>query len=255
MRQKIMRSKRFLIIAAAAVVALSGYASLSFTQTATDETKQTDEAVRAEHAASVLNEIMEAPDQGIPEALLKKAYGIAVIPHVVKGAFGIGGRYGKGLVAQRNAAGGWGPPLFIEIGGGSFGLQLGVEATDVVMVFTNSDGIKPLLKGKVKIGADASAAAGPVGRKAEAGTDILLKSAIYSYSRSKGLFAGIALDGAVLQLDDDANARVYGKKSVAADVSTGKVGKVGASAMSVVQPFLRALQMYAPAAVLKTTRK
>jgi lipid-binding SYLF domain-containing protein len=250
-----MRSKKILIIAAAAVAALSCYASVSFTQTATDETKKTDEAVRAEHAASVLNEIMEAPDQGIPEALLKKAYGIAVIPHVVKGAFGIGGRYGKGLVAQRNAAGGWGPPLFIEIGGGSFGLQLGVEATDVVMVFTNSDGIKPLLKGKVKIGADASAAAGPVGRKAEAGTDILLKSAIYSYSRSKGLFAGIALDGAVLQLDDDANARVYGKKSVAADVSTGKVGKVGASAMSVVQPFLRALQMYAPAAVLKTTRK
>jgi lipid-binding SYLF domain-containing protein len=247
-----MRSKKILIIAAAAVAALSCYASVSFTQTATDETKQTDEAVRAQHAASVLGEIMEAPDQGIPEALLNKAYGIAVIPHVVKGAFGIGGRYGKGLVAQRNAAGGWGTPLFIEIGGGSFGLQLGVEATDVVMVFTNSDGIRPLLKGKLKIGADASAAAGPVGRKAEAGTDILLKSAIYSYSRTKGLFAGVALDGAVLQLDNDANERVYGKKSVAADVSTRKVG---AAAMGVVQPFLRALQKYAPAAVLKTTRK
>jgi lipid-binding SYLF domain-containing protein len=240
------------MIAAAAVVALSCYSSLSLTQSATDTTKQTDEAIRAEHAGSVLGEIMEAPDQGIPEALLKKAYGIAVIPHVVKGAFGIGGRYGKGLVAQRNSAGGWGTPLFIEIGGGSFGLQLGVEATDVVMVFTNSDGIKPLLKGKLKIGADASATAGPVGRKAEAGTDILLKSAIYSYSRSKGLFAGIALDGAVLQLDDDANQRVYGKKSVAADVSTSKVG---AAAMTIVQPFLRALQMYAPATTLKTTRK
>src|SRR5947207_652233 len=199
-----MRSKRFLIIASAAALALS-YASVALTQARTGTTKQSDESARAASAAAVLGEIMEAPDQSIPEGLLKKAYGIAVIPHVVKGAFGVGGRYGKGLVAQRNADGGWGTPLFIEIGGGSFGFQLGVEATDVIMVFTNRDGIMPLLKGKLKIGADASATAGPVGRKAEVGTDILLKSAIYSYSRSKGLFAGIALDGAVLQLDDDAN--------------------------------------------------
>src|ERR1051325_1733278 len=195
---------------------------------------------------------MEAPDQGIPEGLLKKAYGIAVIPHVVKGAFGVGGRYGKGLVAQRNADGGWGTPLFIEIGGGSFGLQLGVEATDVIMVFTNRDGIQPLLKGKLKIGADASATGGPVGRKAEAGTDILLKSAIYSYSRSKGLFAGIALDGAVLQLDDDANKSVYGKESAAADMARRKVS---GPAIAVVQPFLRALQKYAPAEVPTTAGK
>jgi lipid-binding SYLF domain-containing protein len=247
-----MRSKRFLVIATAAVLAVSWYASVSFTQAGTSAAKPTDEGVRADNAASVLREIMEAPDQSIPESLLKKAYGIAVIPHVVKGAFGIGGRYGKGLVAQRNADGGWGTPLFVQIGGGSFGLQLGVEATDVVMVFTNSDGIKPLLKGKLKIGADASATAGPVGRKAEVGTDILLKSAIYSYSRSKGLFAGIALDGAVLQLDDDANKSVYGKKSVAADAS---VRKVNAAAMGVVQPFLSALQKYASAEVPKTTLK
>jgi lipid-binding SYLF domain-containing protein len=244
--------KRLLVIAAAAALALSWYSPFLSAQTRTSTTKQSDEAARAENAASVLNEIMEAPDQGIPEALLKKAYGIAVIPHVVKGAFGIGGRYGKGLVAQRNADGGWGTPLFIEIGGGSFGLQLGVEATDVVMVFTNRDGIQPLLKGKLKIGADASATAGPVGRKAEAGTDILLKSAIYSYSRSKGLFAGIALDGAVIQLDDDANKSVYGKKSVAADISKGRVS---GPAIFVVQPFLRALQKYAPAELPKTTRK
>ena len=244
-----MRSKRLLIITVGVVLALSCGPVLS-AQTRT--TKPTDEAARAQSAANVLGEIMEAPDQGIPEALLKKAYGIAVIPHVVKGAFGFGGRYGKGLVAQRNADGGWGIPLFIEIGGGSFGLQLGVEATDVIMVFTNRDGIQPLLKGKLKIGADASATAGPVGRKAEAGTDILLKSAIYSYSRSKGLFAGIALDGAVLQLDDDANKSVYGKKSVAADLATRKVS---GSAVGVVQPFLRALHKYAPAEVPKTTRK
>ncbi len=246
-----MRSKKMLIIAAGTVLALTYYASVSLTQSG-GKTKQTDEGARAENAASVLAEIMDAPDQGIPEGLLKRAYGIAVIPHVVKGAFGIGGRYGKGLIAQRNANGGWGTPLFIEIGGGSFGLQLGVEATDVVMVFTNRAGIQPLLKGKLKIGADASAIAGPVGRHAEAGSDILLKSAIYSYSRSKGLFAGIALDGAVLQLDDSANKSVYGKKSVAADASVGKVSRV---AMGVVQPFLRALQKYVPAEVPKTSRK
>jgi lipid-binding SYLF domain-containing protein len=249
---RIMKLRFLLSIAMTVVVALNCYSPVLSAQSGKSPAKQTDEAARAQNAANVLGEIMEAPDQGIPEALLKKAYGIAVIPHVVKGAFGIGGRYGKGLVAQRNADGGWGTPLFIEIGGGSFGLQLGVEATDVVMVFTNRDGVKPLLKGKLKIGADASATAGPVGRKAEAGTDILLKSAIYSYSRSKGLFAGIALDGAVIQLDDDANKSVYGKKTMAADISKGKVG---GTAIAVVQPFLRALQKYAPAEVPRTTRK
>src|SRR4029453_16237301 len=240
---QLMGSKRVLTITTVVVLALSSYAAVSLSQAHTSTTKQSDESARAENAASALSEIMEAPDQGIPEALLKKAYGIAVIPHVVKGAFGIGGRYGKGLVAQRNADGGWGTPLFIEIGGGSFGLQLGVEATDVIMVFTNREGIQPLLKGKLKIGADASATAGPVGRKAEAGTDILLKSAIYSYSRSKGLFAGIALDGAIIQMDDDANKNVYGKKTIAADISRNKLRGTGAE---IVKPFLGALQKYAP---------
>src|SRR5690348_957611 len=246
-----MGCKKVFAIVAAVVFAVGSY-SVLLAQNHASTKKSTDETARAESAAAVLGEIMEAPDQSIPEALLKKAYGIAVIPHVVKGAFGIGGRYGKGLVAQRNAGGGWGTPLFVEIGGGSFGFQLGVEATDLVMVFTSSDGIRPLLKGKLKIGADASATAGPVGRNAEAGTDILLKSAIYSYSRSKGLFAGVAFDGAVLQLDNDANKAVYGKKSVAADAS---VRKVNAAAMGIVQPFLRALQKYAGAEAPKTTRK
>jgi lipid-binding SYLF domain-containing protein len=238
-----MRSTKFLIATAvAAAIVLASYSPMSLTQTSSKAAKQSDEVTRAQNAANVLGEIMDAPDQGIPEGLLKKAYGIAVIPHVVKGALGIGGRYGKGLVAQRNADGGWGTPLYIAIGGGSFGLQLGVEATDVVMVFTNHTGIEPLLKGKLKLGADASATAGPVGRKAEVGTDILLKSAIYSYSRSKGLFAGIALDGAVLQLDDDANAKIYGKKTIAADAARTHIsGAAGA----VVQPFLTALAKYA----------
>jgi len=243
-----MGTKKHLIIAAVAAAVLLAAVSLAQARAG----NQADEVARADNAANVLSEIMEAPDQGIPEGLLKRAYGIAVIPHVVKGAFGFGGRYGKGLVAERNADGGWGTPLFIEIGGGSFGLQLGVEATDLVMVFTDRDGIRSLLKDKLKIGADASASAGPVGRNAEVGTDILLNSAIYSYSRSKGLFAGVALDGAVIQLDDDANKAVYGKKSVAADISKGKVR---GAAIAVVQPFLRALHKYAPAEVAKTTRK
>jgi lipid-binding SYLF domain-containing protein len=245
-----MGSKRFLIMAAAAGLALGCLAVSTLSQAGTRTPKPSDEVTRAANAAAVLDEIMEAPDQGIPEGLLKQAHAIAVIPHVVKGAFGIGGRYGKGLVAQRHADGGWGTPLFIEIGGGSFGLQLGVEATDVVMVFTDHEGIVPLLKGKLKIGADASATAGPVGRKAEVGTDILLKSAIYSYSRSKGLFAGIALDGAVIQLDDDANKNVYGKKSAALDMSNRIVVR---SAIGTMQPFLSALQKYGGSA--KTTGK
>jgi lipid-binding SYLF domain-containing protein len=246
-----MGSKKVFTFVAAVVFAVGSYSGL-LAQNRANTAKSTDETARAENAAAVLAEIMDAPDQGIPDALLKKAYGIAVIPHVVKGAFGVGGRYGKGLVAERNADGGWGTPLFIEIGGGSFGFQLGVEATDVVMVFTNHNGIAPLLKGKLKIGADATATAGPVGRNAEAGTDILLNSAIYSYSRSKGLFAGVALDGAVLQLDDSANKSVYGKKSVAADTAKRKVT---GTALAVVQPFLRALQKYVPSQEPKTTRK
>jgi lipid-binding SYLF domain-containing protein len=247
MKQAIMRLKRLVTVAAAIVLAVISY-SVLLAQNRASANTPTDEAARAQNAAVVLGEIMEAPDQGIPDALLKKAYGIAVVPHVVKGAFGIGGRYGKGIVAQRNADGDWGTPLFIEIGGGSFGLQLGVEGTDVVMVFANRDGIMPLLKGKLKIGADASATAGPVGRTSEAGTDILLNSAIYSYSRSKGLFAGIALDDAVIQLDDNANKSVYSKKSVAAETA-GR--KVSAGALTIIQPFLHSLQKYAPSELPK----
>jgi len=248
MEGQVMGSKRFLIVTAVVMLALSCDAPVLLTQAGTSSTNQSGEAARADNAATVLSEIMEAPDQSIPEALLKKAYGIVVIPHVVKGVFGIGGRYGKGLVAQRNVDGGWSTPLFIDIGGGGFGPQLGIEATDVVLVFTNRDGIKPLLKGKLKIGTDAPATAGPVGRKAEVGTHILLKSGIYSYSRSKGLFVGIALEGAVSQLDDDANIHAYGKKIVATGISKATVG---AAAIGVVQPFLDALEKYAPAEVLK----
>jgi len=217
-------------------------ASVETRKTSSDVPKDVEEySKRAGEAANVLMEIANIPEQGIPEELLSRATGIAVIPHVVKGAFGIGGRYGKGLMAQRLSSGQWSAPAFVEIGGGSFGLQIGVEATDLVLVFTNRGGVDSLLKGKVKLGADATVAAGPVGRKAEAGTDVLLKSAVYSYSRSKGLFAGISLDGAAITVDDSANGKVYGKTFDAKTILNGRQ-----HINSVVTPFMAALEKYSP---------
>jgi len=199
-------------------------------------------ADRAQKAASVLTEVMGIPESGIPDDLMSRARAVAVIPHVVKGAFGIGGRYGKGLVSQRMANGRWSTPAYIEIGGGSFGLQLGVEATDVVLVFTNDEGVKGLMKGKVQLGADASVAAGPVGRKAAVSTDATLKSAIWSYSRSKGLFAGVSLDGAAVTMDDSANEKVFGRKVTGEDILT----KGAVSMNATVRPFVDALEKYSP---------
>jgi len=217
--------------------------------TAAQQTKQAaadkdirNEADRAKEAASVLTEVMNIPEQAIPEEIMARAHGIAVIPHVVKGAFGVGGQWGKGLMSQRRENGSWSPPAFVEIGGGSFGLQIGVQATDVVLVFTDESGIKGLLKGKVKLGADASAAAGPVGRQAEVGTDVLLRSGIFSYSRSKGLFAGVSLDGSVISIDDEANRKVYGKGITGEQILLS--GKVKAN--PTVDPFLNALRKTAP---------
>src|SRR5262249_16804895 len=137
---------------------------------------ESDQAERAQKAADVLKEVMNIPDKGIPDEIMEHAVAVAVIPHMVKGAFGLGGNYGKGLVSHRGTDGKWSPPAYIEIGGGSFGLQLGVQATDLILVFTSQDGFKGLLEGKVKLGGDAAVAAGPVGRDAKVGTDVLLKS-------------------------------------------------------------------------------
>jgi lipid-binding SYLF domain-containing protein len=205
----------------------------------------TTEAERAREAADVLNDIMKIPENAIPEELMARAHGIAVIPHVVKGAFGIGGQWGKGLMSQRREDGKWSAPSYIEIGGGSFGLQLGVQASDVVLVFTDDSGLKGILKGKVKLGADASATAGPVGRKAEVGTDVLLRSGVFSYSRSKGLFAGISLDGSVIGIDEDANRKVYGKAVTGQQILLGQ----SVRANSTVEPFMQALLKSSPAHV------
>lgn len=204
--------------------------------------KQSTEAERAADAVNVLTEIMNIPESSIPEELMARAHGIAVIPHVVKGAFGIGGQWGKGLMSQRGEDGNWSSPAYIEIGGGSFGLQIGVQASDIVLVFTDEDGLKGILKGKLKLGADASATAGPLGRKAEIGTDILLRSAVFAYSRSKGLFAGISLDGSVVGMDDHANRKIYGKDVTGEDILLGNAVRTN----NVVQPFVAELQKVSP---------
>jgi lipid-binding SYLF domain-containing protein len=201
---------------------------------------KSDQAERAMEAAEVLREVMEIPEKGIPDELMGRAVAVAVIPNVVKGALGFGGSWGKGLVSHRGADGKWSAPAYINLGGGSFGLQLGVEATDVVLVFIHDDGFEGLLDGKVKLGADASVAAGPVGRKAEVGTDVMLKSAVFSYSRSKGLFAGISLDGSAVTIDDSANEKVYGKKLTGHDILLRNTVR----ANDVVAPFLNTLEMY-----------
>ncbi len=202
-----------------------------------------DHAARAriDSAAAVVRHLMAAPDSGIPQELLEKATAIAVIPHDVRGAFFFGGSYGKGVVSQRLANGSWGPPCYIDLTGGSVGLQFGVSSTDYVLVFTNREGIRPLLKGKLKLGADASVAAGPVGRTAAAGTNVLLESAIYTYSRSKGVFAGVALNGAALTIDRHADRAVYGRNVTTRDILVRDSVPITAT----VRPFVETLDRYA----------
>jgi lipid-binding SYLF domain-containing protein len=167
---------------------------------------------KLEVAGEVYLELMGAPDRRAPEYLLDNAKCVAVIPNVYKGAlFGLGGRHGNGVTTCRNADGVWSPPSFIEISGGSFGLQIGGEAIDLVMFFMTERGVQSLLGSKFQLGGDASVAAGPVGRTAEAGTDIKLKAEIYSYARSRGLFAGLSVEGSYLAADNKANRKYYGE--------------------------------------------
>ncbi|NIM91148.1 MAG: hypothetical protein GTO17_09395 [Candidatus Aminicenantes bacterium] len=169
------------------------------------------EVEKIEKAIEVIEEIMEISEEGIPEALLSEAYGIAVLPGVIKAAYGIGGRYGKGILTVQDKRN-WGNPSFITITGGSIGWQIGVQKADIILVFKSRKSIDNITQGKFTLGVDASIVAGPVGRSAEASTDIDLEAEIYSYSKSKGLFAGISIKGASLQIDYEANASFYGTK-------------------------------------------
>jgi lipid-binding SYLF domain-containing protein len=170
-----------------------------------------DAQERLDNSVAVLGEILNIPEEGIPPSLLKNAKGIIIIPHMMKGAFIVGASHGKGIVVRRLPKGNWSNPAFVTLSGGSVGFQIGGEATDLIMLITSDRGFQALMDDNFKIGANASAAAGPVGRHAAAATDIQLKADILSYSRSKGAFAGISLDGAGLTQDKDANRDYYGK--------------------------------------------
>ncbi len=199
---------------------------------------QSDIAKRIDASAKVLDEIMATPDKAIPDKVMKNAKCIAVIPSMVKIAVGFGGSHGKGVTTCRTEKG-WSAPAPITITGGSWGLQLGGQAVDLVMVVTNEQGMEHMLSSKFKLGADASAAAGPVGRDAGADTDIKMKAEVLTYSRARGLFAGIDLNGAAVTQDKDETHLLYGKFVPFPDILNGKVQP---PAMS--QPFLAAVKRY-----------
>jgi lipid-binding SYLF domain-containing protein len=169
-----------------------------------------DSIERLRLSSDTLQAMINTPDKGIPEEVLNNAKCIVVVPHLVKGGFLIGGEHGRGVATCRTKEG-WSAPAFVSIGGGSWGLQIGVEGVDLVMLVMNDHGLQHLLSSKFQLGADASASAGPIGRHASAGTDWKMDSEILTYSRSKGMFAGISLDGAVVEQDEDSTRAIYGR--------------------------------------------
>lgn len=181
------------------------------------------EETRASDAARVLGEIMRIPESSVPARMFSEAYAIAVIPDVVKAGLVIGGRRGKGLISVRSPDGSWSNPSFMTLTGGSIGFQAGVQSADIILVFRSKKGVESIVNGKFTLGGDASVAAGPVGRSAQASTDEQLKAEIYSYSRARGLFAGVALDGAVLAIDHKANQAVYGRNTTPRAVFEGRI--------------------------------
>ena len=175
--------------------------------------------LRIGEARQVMAEIMATPDQSIPEELLAKCKAIAIYPSVLKAGFILGGRFGKGVVLKKDEkTGHWGPVAFSTIGGGSWGLQIGGSATDLILVIMNERGMNGLLSNNFTLGGDAAVAAGPIGRNSEAATDLSLRAGIISYSRSRGLFAGMALDGAIMTQDNNSNSLYYGKAVTSKDI-------------------------------------
>jgi lipid-binding SYLF domain-containing protein len=176
----------------------------------------TRQEARLDTSTRVLTELMMMPEQNIPTWLLERAHAVAVIPSVIKVGLGIGGRRGKGVLVVRKENGEWSNPVFVNLTGGSFGFQVGVQSTDIVLVFTSRKSIEGIVGGKVTLGADASVAAGPVGRQSSAATDVGLTAQVYSYSRAMGLFAGVALDGSAMTIDSKSNESFYSRPGVLA---------------------------------------
>jgi SH3 domain-containing YSC84-like protein 1 len=181
-----------------------------------------DSIERLHMSSDTLHAMINAPDKGIPEEVLASAKCIVVVPHLVKGGFILGAEHGRGIATCRTSKG-WSAPAFISMGGGSWGLQLGVEGVDLVMLVMNDGGLQHLLSSKFKVGGDASASAGPIGRHASAGTDWKLNTEILTYSRSKGAFAGITLNGAVVEQDDDSTIAIYGRNASFHSILAGQV--------------------------------
>ena len=195
---------------------------------------------RLDNSAQVLNAIMATPDKGIPTDLFHKARCVIVIPSMKKAGFLFSAKYGRGFASCRNSNGtGWSAPAAMRVEGGGFGLQIGGEAVDIVMLVMSEKGMKGILSSKFTLGGEASAAAGPVGRDATAQTDATLNADILSWSRSKGLFGGLSLQGGTLRADDDVNRAIYGKNETNADILTGRVAPTNAATA-----FLNALRQY-----------
>lgn len=191
---------------------------------------------RIYEAKQVLSEIMVSPDDSIPEELLAKCKAIAIYPNVLKGGFIFGARFGKGVVLTKDdKTGQWGPVAFSTIGGGSWGLQIGGQMTDLIFVVMNERGMTGLLASRFTMGADASVAAGPVGRNTQAATDLSLRAGILSYSRSRGLFGGLALDGSVVTQDNNSNALYYGKPVTSTDILMGNAVTIQPSSKELVE--------------------
>jgi lipid-binding SYLF domain-containing protein len=211
------------------------FASMSW---GADDKDQSDIGKRIEASANVLNEIMATPDKAIPDKVMSDAKCIAVVPSMIKIAVGFGGNHGKGVATCRTSTG-WSAPAPITITGGSWGLQLGGQAVDLVMIITNDNGMQHLLSSKFKVGGEASAAAGPVGRDAAAGTDWKMRAEILTYSRSRGVFAGIDLSGSAISQDKDETRTLYGRMVPFADILNGHAAPPEGSA-----PFLAAVRKY-----------
>jgi lipid-binding SYLF domain-containing protein len=212
---------------------------LSLTSIGWAESRKEASIDRLDHAGNVLREVMNAPDKGIPEEILQHAKCIAVVPHMIKGGFVFGAENGRGVASCRTATG-WSAPAFFAITGGSWGLQIGVEGVDLVMIIQNEKGMQRLLSSQFQLGADASAAAGPVGRHASADTDWKLDTEILTYSRAKGAFAGLTLSGASIRRDEDSMHAIYGHRGHTPTTRAVLTGRVATPASA--EPFLRAVR-------------
>jgi len=241
MNQKLGAKSRFLLVLSTALLLLAGTSWLA--AQSSDETSgkkdESDMQKRIENAATVLNEVMGEKDKAIPDKIMSDAKCVAVVPSMVKIAVGFGGNHGKGVATCRTASG-WSAPAPFSITGGSWGLQIGGQAIDLVMLVMNQKGMDALLSSKFKVGADASAAAGPVGRQGEASTDWKMKAEVLTYSRARGIFAGVDISGAKISQDQDETRILYGKMVPFATILNGRVNPPDGS-----EPFLAAVRKYA----------